>query len=102
MPMYDYKCSKCGYMSSAICNFVDRDKQPCAVCGSTAVARQLSAGAFVIDGKMSTSHPNSPDGMQRAKEIKKKYWKKGKKAHDEWVAENKARHARDRKWGYAE
>lgn len=102
MPWYDYKCSKCGLVFSVVCSIAERDNAQCTVCGSTAVERQLSCGSFVVDGKMSVRHPNSPDGMQRAKEIKKKYWKQGKKAHDEWVSENKARHERDGKWGYSE
>jgi len=106
MPWYDFECNHCGHEYDVICSIENRDDRSdtvsCPECGSSDVHRLPSCGSFVMDGKMSVRHPNSPDGMQRAKEIKKKYWKQGKKAHDEWVSENKARHERDGKWGYSE
>lgn len=102
MPWYEYRCSICGEEFDQVTTIDERDHVVSPCCGDLFPKRLVSKGHFVMDGKMQTLHPNSPDGMQRTKEIKKKMWKKGKKHHDEWVKENKARQRVDKKWSYTE
>lgn len=102
MPWYEYRCNDCGYRFSKICSIAERGNVECNACGSAKAVRLISPGVFVIDGRMSVSHPNSPEGMQRARELRKKYQKRGKRAFDDWVEENKARHKIDKTWRYSE
>jgi len=97
-PWYEYKCSICGEKFDDVKTVAEREHAVSPCCHDVFPKRLVSAGAFVIDGIMSTNHPNSPEGIQRTKEIKNKYWKKGKKEMDALVKETKARAKVDKKW----
>lgn len=100
MPMYEYICKQCNTEFFEVIPYDKRDDVVCPTCGGKP-KRKLSNAHFVMDGKMQTTHPNSPEGQARAREIKKKHWKKGKKEHDAWVNENKARAKVDGKFSYS-
>lgn len=97
MPWYEYRCSICGEKYDDVQSIEDRDNSVSPCCNDVFPKRVMSSGHFVMDGKMQTLHPNSPDGVQRIKEVKNKHWKKGKKHFDGVVKENKARNRRDKK-----
>ncbi len=42
MPVYEYKCSKCGAAFEKLVNLESREKQRCPVCGSTETEKLLS------------------------------------------------------------
>ena len=98
MPWYEYRCSICGEKYDVVLTIAERDHSISPCCGDLFPAKVISAGAFIIDGVMATTHPNSPDGMQRIKEVKQKHWKKGKKNHDEWKKENIIKAKKDKVW----
>jgi putative FmdB family regulatory protein len=97
--MYEYVCKKCDREFFEICSYKDRDRQKCDRCPSVDVKRKLSNAHFVMDGKMQTLHPNSPDGQARASETRKKHIRKH--THREFKAENKARAKMDGKYTYS-
>jgi putative FmdB family regulatory protein len=102
MPWYEYRCSICGEDFDEVTTIAERDNVTSPCCNDVFPKRLVSKGHFVMDGKMQTLHPNSPDGVQRIKEIKKKQWKKGKKNHDEWKKENIAKAKKDKVWSPVE
>ena len=99
MALYEYKCNKCGEVNTVICSYKDRANVCCDVCGSSSVKWLLSCGQFVMDGKMFSRHPNSPEGQARASELRKKHIKEH--THKDFKTENKARAKRDGKWTYS-
>jgi len=97
-PLYGYRCNKCNEENTVICSYKDRANVCCDACGDNNVKWLPSSGQFVMDGKMFSSHPNSPEGQARASEIRKKHIKGH--THKLFKAENKARAKRDGKWSY--
>jgi len=96
--MFDYVCNKCGHEFFEVVSYKDRDSQRCDKCQSVDIKRKISNAHFVMDGKMQTLHPNSPDGQARASEIRKKHIRNH--THREFKQENKERAKRDNKWTY--
>lgn len=91
MPLYEYRCKKCGVYE--LIHAMNQNACECPTCGGHAV-KLISAGAFVIDGAMSSSkNPNSPEGLQRAKELRQKHTKDN--TLKEWKADNLAKGKRD-------
>jgi putative FmdB family regulatory protein len=93
MPIYQYKCThaSCGHVFEAIHKH-DKPVSWCPICSGT-VKKLLSSGSFNMDGKKLTQHPNSPEGMQRTKELKAKHTREG--TMNEWKKENVNRAKKD-------
>ena len=61
MPIYEYRCKKCGAESEQRRSFADMDKRSsCAKCGSRAVARTLSM-QFAFVGSSGGGDAGLPD-----------------------------------------
>lgn len=61
MPIYEYRCKKCGDESEQRRNFADMDKRStCAKCGSRAVARKVSM-QFAFVGSSGGGGGDMPD-----------------------------------------
>lgn len=95
MPLYEYKCSKCGHVFERIQKFSDKPEADCPECGSGA-ERQLSAPAVHFkgtgwyitdyarkkkdgDSKPEETKPTSPDKSKSSDASSKKSPAKSKK-----------------------
>lgn len=91
MPIYEYRCRKCGVFEHI--HGMKQQLSDCPTCGGH-VVKLISAGAFVIDGQVSSSkNPNSPEGLQKANELRKKHTKNH--TLNEWKSENLAKQRKD-------
>ncbi|MFZ5595536.1 MAG: FmdB family zinc ribbon protein [Bacillota bacterium] len=61
MPMYDFRCKKCGHKFMVITGMADRDKVTCAKCGAREV-EQLISGCSVISGSGSACSTSGRPG----------------------------------------
>ena len=50
MPIYEYKCDKCGHQLETIQKFSDAPLQECPACGAHALTKLISASAFQLKG----------------------------------------------------
>lgn len=50
MPIYEYKCEKCGHELEAIQKFSDEPLTECPACKEQALKKKLSAAAFHLKG----------------------------------------------------
>lgn len=50
MPIYEYKCEKCGHTLEVIQKLSDEPLTFCPVCQENALKKLLSAGSFRIQG----------------------------------------------------
>lgn len=50
MPIYDYRCKKCGDRFTVMISINDRDKVTCLKCGSPEVEQLISACAVKVGG----------------------------------------------------
>jgi len=59
MPLYEYKCGKCGCVFECLVARADADsKQECPECGAARSVRQMSA--FSVGAAKSSSLPSCP------------------------------------------
>ena len=61
MPLYDYRCTKCGHTTEIRHGFNDTHSDPCAQCGSE-VKRVIGAAPIVFKGSgfyVTDSRPSS-------------------------------------------
>lgn len=54
MPIYDFKCEKCGHTFSVLTSYQERDKVVCPQCRSKDVHQLISACAVRTKGGCST------------------------------------------------
>jgi len=51
MPLYPYRCARCGHEFEEIQKFSDRPIQSCPSCGEFGVVeKQITSGSFVLKG----------------------------------------------------
>jgi len=50
MPIYEYKCDKCGHQLETIQKFSDPPLQECPACGERTLTKLISASAFQLKG----------------------------------------------------
>lgn len=50
MPIYEYKCDKCGHQLETIQKFSDPPLSECPACGEHALSKLISASAFQLKG----------------------------------------------------
>jgi len=50
MPIYDYKCSKCGHQMEVIQKISDDPKTVCPKCGNKSLKKLISAPSFRLKG----------------------------------------------------
>lgn len=50
MPIYDYRCSKCGEVFEFIQKHTDPQKRTCPKCNTESLEKQLTACSFTIKG----------------------------------------------------
>jgi putative FmdB family regulatory protein len=50
MPIYDYRCKKCGDRFTVMVSINDRDKVACSKCGSPEVEQLISACSIKVGG----------------------------------------------------
>ena len=50
MPIYEYKCDKCGHHLETLQKFSDPPLRECPACGAHALNKQISASAFQLKG----------------------------------------------------
>ncbi len=74
MPLYEYKCCKCGHVFEKIQKFSDKPEAACPECGSEG-ERQLSAPAVHFKGTgwyvTDYARKGKKDGSSEAKEASK-------------------------------
>ena len=78
MPLYEYRCKKCGHRFEKIQKFSDKPVKKCPECGSP-VEQVISApavqfkgsGWYVTDYAKKSSAPSSDSGSKDSKETKK-------------------------------
>jgi putative FmdB family regulatory protein len=83
MPLYEYKCKKCGHRFEKIQKFSDPPVKKCPECGG-AVEQLISppavqfkgSGWYVTDYAKKSSAPSSSNGESAAKKEEKKEGKK--------------------------
>ncbi|MCK4835242.1 MAG: zinc ribbon domain-containing protein [Candidatus Aminicenantes bacterium] len=52
MPIYDYKCQKCGQVTEIFQKTMTQKTVSCARCGSTNMEKLLSAPAAILNGRI--------------------------------------------------
>ncbi len=50
MPIYEYRCDKCGHQLETIQKFSDPPLRECPACGEHALAKLISASTFQLKG----------------------------------------------------
>jgi putative FmdB family regulatory protein len=50
MPIYAYRCERCGHSQDVIQKFSDAPLKTCTACGADAFAKQLTAPSFQLKG----------------------------------------------------
>lgn len=55
MPMYSYKCKKCGKDFETLCKFEERNKQKCEFCGSKKLEMDFGSANFSFNDPKGTS-----------------------------------------------
>jgi putative FmdB family regulatory protein len=50
MPIYEYRCSACGYVEDVMQKMSDAPLSACPKCGKDTFAKQLSAAGFQLKG----------------------------------------------------
>jgi putative FmdB family regulatory protein len=50
MPIYAYRCERCGHTQDVIQKFSDAPLKTCTACGAEAFAKQLTAPSFQLKG----------------------------------------------------
>jgi len=50
MPIYEFRCEKCGHEFERLQKIADPDPEQCPACGKDAVSRLISAAAFRLKG----------------------------------------------------
>lgn len=50
MPIYEYKCSKCGHQFEIIQRFSDNPLESCPECGQKSIKKLVSAPSFRLKG----------------------------------------------------
>jgi len=78
MPLYEYRCKKCGHLFEKIQKFSDKLVKKCPECGGP-VEQTISApavqfkgsGWYVTDYAKKSSAPSSDSGSKDSKETKK-------------------------------
>ena len=85
MPLYEYKCKKCGHRFEKIQKFSDRMVKKCPDCGgpveqmiSAAAVRFKGSGWYVTDYAKKSSAPASSDGKPDSSSKESKNDDKGK------------------------
>jgi len=63
MPIYEYQCEKCRSVFERIIFKGDEEEIQCPECGTTAVARVLSATSFVSGSGFGACSPGSTSGF---------------------------------------
>ena len=78
MPLYEYRCKKCGHLFEKIQKFSDKLVKKCPECGGP-VEQTISApavqfkgsGWYVTDYAKKSAAPSSDSGSKESKETKK-------------------------------
>jgi len=68
MPLYSYKCDRCGRSFEELCSVAGADKrckEPCPGCGDNSVRREL--GIPAVHMRYSPMHPRHMRGQRRSK-----------------------------------
>lgn len=64
MPMYEFRCPKCGHVfEELVFNSSDEESVKCPSCGATGPEKQLSAFNAGSTGDLSGSSCSSPSGF---------------------------------------
>src|SRR5881394_2332977 len=50
MPIYEYRCGKCGHLDEHLQKVAERPLSKCPACGKKAYKKQLSAAGFQLKG----------------------------------------------------
>ena len=50
MPIYEYRCSKCGHELEALQRLADAPLSECPACHASALVKQVSAAGFQLKG----------------------------------------------------
>jgi len=50
MPIYDYRCSKCGHQEEHLQKVTERPLSKCPACGKKSYKKQLTAAGFHLKG----------------------------------------------------
>ena len=95
MPIYEYKCEKCGVYEVVHCMTEKYEK--CVKCGGE-VKKLVSAGNFRMDGHKADTHPNSPEKIHEGNEQRRKHTRAG--TLEEWKKENKEKYEKDGQFSY--
>jgi putative FmdB family regulatory protein len=61
MPLYEYKCSKCGHLYEVLASSSSEKSSPCPKCGAGQAVKQFSAFA-VTSGSAGTAPACEPGG----------------------------------------
>ena len=61
MPLYEYYCAECQQTFEILVTKYDSPPNPCPNCGSDRVSKQMSVGAFRIDGIFSNPTPDKKE-----------------------------------------
>lgn len=80
MPTYDYRCSKCGHLTTEFLKMSDRKiptEKPCIMCWESGTVSQL-IGAPKIVSAVQGQYRHSEDFNSQLKRISKKYGKDSK------------------------
>lgn len=96
MPIFEYKCPKCKLLFELIQDHAS-NLEPCPNCKIPSV-RILSAPVIRMEGLRQDASPNSPDNIQRSKELRNKHMRRG--TAKEWQQENKERAKKDGGFSY--
>jgi len=92
MPIYEYRCRKCGKYE--LIHSININADECPTCGGHAV-KLISSGYIRMEGIKQDKSPNHPDNVQAGREARKKHTKAN--TLKEWEAENKSRMGKDGK-----
>jgi putative FmdB family regulatory protein len=77
MPLYEYKCEKCGHQFEKIQKFSDKMLKKCPECGGrveqmiSAPAVQFKGSGWYVTDYANKSHASSSDGGRDSKDSKK-------------------------------
>jgi len=70
MPIYEYRCERCGHQLEAIQKYVDDPLTDCPACGEADLRRLVSAAAFHLKGSgwYATDFKDKPKAKDKAGE----------------------------------
>ena len=98
MPIYEFRCNACEAVFESFRHANEGDPEECPQCKSTDVSKLMSVPSIQMMGRKWDSHPNSPDGIHQAKELRRKHSRND--TLNEWKAENTAKFNKDGQFSY--